>query len=53
MAIQDPVFKKAPLWAFLSREQQYSSALRKHLHAYKRLHELSIKDPLEKFYYKE
>ncbi|KAK3088150.1 hypothetical protein FSP39_015398 [Pinctada imbricata] len=53
LAIQDPVFKKAPLWAFLNREQQYATALKKHLHAYRRIQELGITEPVEKFYYRE
>ncbi|XP_062581682.1 peroxisomal acyl-coenzyme A oxidase 1-like [Saccostrea cucullata] len=52
-AIQDPVLSRAKPWAFQDRNEQYETALWKHIYIMKKLEEMGITDPAEKFYFTE
>jgi hypothetical protein len=52
-AIQDPVLRRAKLWAFQDREEQYDTAMWKHAYILQKLDEMGITDPSERGYYQE
>jgi hypothetical protein len=53
LAIKDPVLRKAKPWAFQTREEQYETALWKNIYMNKKLKELTLTEPSERFYYTE
>ncbi|XP_060068145.1 peroxisomal acyl-coenzyme A oxidase 1-like [Ylistrum balloti] len=53
VAINDPVLENNKAWACMSREEQYETALRKHLHMAKRIEEMKLTEERDMFYYTE
>ncbi|ESP01292.1 hypothetical protein LOTGIDRAFT_212832 [Lottia gigantea] len=53
LAINDKTFKNSPNWATLSREERYELAVKKAIHQARRVKELGLTDPLDRYFYNQ